>query len=343
MNSPFEYCKVPRIAWLVLAAVLNMISWVEGAHAQQQQQGGDVEVIQVRPNVYMITGGGSNIVVHLGWMGAVVVDTGSAEMSDRVLAAMKRITDKRIRFIINTTADADHVGGNEALAKAGRTLLLYNGSGSGFAGSDFQTNFGAAGIMAQENVLRRMSAPSGQKSPFPETAWPTETYPGGRIRSIYLNNDGIQMIYQPAAHSDADSVVFFRRADVIVTGDIVDLRHFPVIDLEKGGTINGEIAALNRLIDLSVPAAPLVWHEDRTLLIPGHGRVCDQADLVEYRDMVAIIRDVIEDMIKKGMTLEQIKKADPTKSYRRQYGSDTGPWTTDMFVTAVYKGLTTKP
>jgi cyclase len=344
MNSPVEDGKVSKIAWLVIAAVLTMFGWVEATHAQGRPQSGDVEAIQVRPNVYMMAGGGANIVVHLGWMGAVVVDTGAAQMSDKVLAAIKRITDKRIRFIINTTADADHVGGNETLAKAGRTLLLYDTNAAGFSGSDFQTNFGAAGIMAHENVLSRMSAPSGQqKSPFPSTAWPTETFTGARVRSIYLNNDGIQMIYQPAAHSDADSIVFFRRADVIVTGDILDLRHFPVIDLDKGGTINGEIAALTRLIELSVPAAPLVWHEDRTLLIPGHGRVCDQADVVEYRDMMTILRDVIQDMIKKNMTLEQIKKADPTKGYRRQYGSDTGPWTTDMFVTAVYKSLTAKP
>ncbi|OFV91476.1 MAG: hypothetical protein A3G76_15490 [Acidobacteria bacterium RIFCSPLOWO2_12_FULL_65_11] len=343
MSSPSEVRNVPKIAWLVIAAVLTVIGWVDGAHAQQRQQDGGVEVIQVRPNVYMIATGGSNIVVHLGWMGAVVVDTSVAQMSDKVLAAIKRITDKRIRFIINTNADVDHVGGNEALSRAGRILLRYDGSGSGFSGSDFQTNFGAAGIMAHENVLRRMSAPSGQQSPFPSPAWPTETYTGARIRSLYLNSDGIQMIHQPAAHSDADSVVFFRRADVIVAGDILDLRHFPVVDLERGGTINGEIAALNRLIDLSVPPAPLVWHEDRTLIIPGHGRICDQADVVEYRDMVTIIRDVIQDMIKKGMTLEQIKRANPTNGYRKQYGSDTGPWTTDMFVTAVYRSLTAKP
>jgi glyoxylase-like metal-dependent hydrolase (beta-lactamase superfamily II) len=287
----------------------------------------------------MIAGAGSNVAVHLGWMGAVVVDTGSTEMSNKVLAAIKRITDKPIRFIMNTGSGADHVGGNEALARAGRTLLASGGFG---AAGDFQTNGGEATIMAHENVLNRMSAPTGQTTPFPSTAWPTETYTGARIRSLYLNGDGVQMIYQPAANSDADSIVFFRRADVIVTGDIVDLRQFPIIDIEKGGSINGEIAALNRLVDLSVPAAPLVWHEDRTLLIPGHGRVLDQLDLVEYRDMVTIIRDRIQDMIKKEMTLEQIKKADPTKGYRKEYGSDTGPWTTEMFVTAVYGSLTGK-
>lgn len=341
MTSRFQY-KVPKGGWLVIALVVNMIGLVDGTRAQERQQGADIEAIQVRPNVYMLAGAGANIVVHLGWMGAVVVDTGSVETSDKVLAAIRRITDKQIRFIINTTADADHVGGNEALAKVGRNLLRYNRTAGGFAGSDFQTNFGAAGIMAHENVLTRMSATIGDKPAFPGTAWPTEAYTGARVRSLYLNGDGVQMFYQPAAHSDADTIVFFRRADVIVAGDILDLRHFPIIDVDKGGTIDGEIAALNRLIDLSVPPAPLVWHEDRTLIIPGHGRVCDQADVVEYRDMVTVIRDRIQDMIKKGMTLEQIGKADPTKGYRRQYGSDTGPWTTDMFVSAVYRSLTAK-
>ena len=327
------------MAWLRAAFVLTLIGGVEGTHAQGPQQAGELETLQVRPNVYMIAGGGANVVVHVGWMGAIVVDSGSTEMAPKVLAAIKRITDKQIRFIMNTSADPEHVGGNEALARAGRTLLLYNGALGGFGGSDFQTNSGAAGIMAQENVLSRMSA--GEKAAYSATAWPTETFTGVRVRSLYLNNDPIQMLYQPEAHTDADSFVLFRRADVIVAGSILDLRHFPIIDLEKGGTINGEIAALNRLIDLAIPPAPLVWHEDRTLIIPGYGRICDQADVVEYRDMVTIIRDRIQDMVKKGMSLEQIKKADPAKGYSKQYGSDPA-WTTDMFVTAVHKSLTAK-
>lgn len=337
MSSPRESRTAPAMAGLVMAAVVALGGWAVETHAQEGQQGGDVATIKVRPNVYLIAGAGANIVVHLGWMGAVVVDTGSADMSDKVLAAIQRITDTRIRFIFNTSADGDHVGGNAALARAGRTLLLFNDAAGGFAGSAFQTNSGAAGVMAHENVLNRMS-----KSTAPGGGWPTETYTGARVRSLYLNGDGVQMIYRPAAHSDADSIVFFRRADVIVAGDILDLRHFPIIDRAKGGSINGEIAALNHLIELSVPPAPLVWHEDRTLIVPGHGRVCDQADVVEYRDMVTVIRDRIQDLITKGLTLEQVKKADPTKGYRRQYGADTGPWTTDRFVTAVYESLAAK-
>jgi cyclase len=326
---------------LIVVLLLITACVVTSAHAQQRPPStNDLNIVQVRPNVYLITGGGGNIVVHLGWMGAIIVDTGSAGMTEKVQAAIKKITDKPIRFILNTAADPDHVGGNEALAKAGRSMIGLNAFGGG---ASFQTNAGQATVMAHENVLNRMSAPTGQTPPYPSTAWPTETFTGGRIKSLYLNGDPIQIFHAPAAHSDGDAIVLFRRADVLVAGDVLDLRHFPAIETESGGSINGEIAALNRLIDLSVPPAPLVWHEDRTLIIPGHGRVCDQADLVEYRDMVTIIRDVIQDMIKQGMTLEQIKAANPTKGYRKQYGSDTGPWTTDMFVTAVYKSLTAKP
>jgi cyclase len=318
--------------------ILGLLVFATNLHAQQNVNG--LEIIQVRPNVYMIAGAGGNIVVHLGWMGAIVVDTGSAEMSDKVLAAIKRITDKPIRYIIDTTADGDHVGGNEAFAKAGRSFLSSNTFGGV---SSLRANAGMATVMAHENVLNRMSAPSGKVAPFPSSAWPTDTYTGNRIKSFYLNNDGVQLIHPPAAHSDADTIVLFRRADVLVAGDVFDLRHFPIIDTANGGTINGELAALNHIIDLTIPAHPLIWHEDRTLIVPGHGRVCDQADLVEYRDMLTIIRDVVQDMIKKGMTLDQVKKANPTKGYRKEYGSDTGPWTTDMFVTAVYESLTAKP
>jgi glyoxylase-like metal-dependent hydrolase (beta-lactamase superfamily II) len=274
-------------------------------------------------------------------MGAVLVDTGSMGMSDKVLAAIKGFSDQRIRFIINSTADPDHVGGNQALSRAGLNLLRVNQNAFGGAGGGgLQLNSPAAEIMAHENVLQRMSAPSGQQAPYPSEAWPTQAYTGARNRSLYLNSDGVQMMHQPAAHSDADSFVFFRRADVIVAGDILDLRHFPVVDVDNGGTINGEIDALTRLIEISVPPAPLVWHEDRTLIIPGHGRICDQGDVVEYRDMLTIIRDRAQDLIRKGNSLEQVKKANPTNGYNKQYGSDSGPWTTDMFVTAIYKTLT---
>jgi cyclase len=327
------------IIYLTLANLAVII--VSSSVSAQQPQGGgeDLEVVQVRPNVYLIAGAGGNITVQIGPLGAVLINAGSEQMSDKVLAAVKSLTTLPIRYIIDTSIDADFVGGNAKLSKAGVTIL------SGAVGQvgvteDVITNGGAASVLAHENVLIRMSAPTGQVSPFPEALWPSKTYSFKRGYAMYLNGEGIQVLHLPEAHTDGDSIVFFRRSDVIVAGDIYDTTRFPVIDLEKGGSIQGEIAALNRLLDLTIPPVPFPWHEDRTLLIPGHGRICDASDLVEYRDMVTIIRDNVQDLINNGMTLDQAKKADPAKAYRRRYGSDTGSWTTDMFIEAVYKSLT---
>ena len=315
--------------WLIaLVVVLGGTDWARSLLAQQRAaENAALETIQIRPNVYVIFGAGSNVAVHVGSEGVILVDCGSSAMADKLLQAVKAITDQPIRFIINTSADADHVGGNETVARAGVEI-----------NPDAFSNEQRATVLAHENVLLRMSAPSGNESLFPSGAWPTETYTS-RTRSMYLNDDAIQVMRQLGAHSDGDSIVLFRRADVIVTGDILDLRHFPIIDPAKGGSIQGEIDALNHLLELTVPAMPLVLKEGRTLLVPGHGRISDYGELVEYRDMVTIIRDIIQDMIDKGMTLEQVQKADPTKGYRRRYGSATGPWTTDMFVEAIYRNL----
>ena len=186
-----------------------------------------------------------------------------------------------------------------------------------------------------------MSAPTGKQSAYPTAAWPTDTFFTDE-RPIYVNREGIDVMAQPAAHSDGDAMVFFRRSDVLVTGDIFDTTRFPVIDIDKGGSIQGEIDALNRIVKMAIPSVPLIWQPGGTLIVPGHGRVCDQADAVEYRDMVTIIRDIVQDMINRGMTLEQVKTANPTNGFRKQYGTDTGPWTTDMFVEAVYRGLAAK-
>ena len=322
-----------------LLAVLVVLGDV--AVAQNQQAGGALEVVQLQPNFYMIAGAGSNIGVQIGPEGVVLVDAGTAQSADAVVAAVKRLTDQPIRYIINTSADADHVAGNEKIARAGRSLVWRRCRRWRGGGGHGRINDGAASIVAAEPVLNRMSAPTGQQAPYATVAWPTETFTR-KQKSLYLNNEAIQVIYQPAAHTDGDSIVFFRRSDVVAAGDIFDMTRFPVIDTAKGGSIQGEIAALNRLMDIVVPSIPLPFKEGGTQIIPGHGRVSEQAELVEYRDMVTIVRDGVQSLIKKGLTLQQIKAANPTQGYRSRYGADTGPWTTDMFVEAVYKGLTVK-
>ncbi len=314
------------------AVVFAMAGWV-GISAQAP----DLDVLQLRPNFYMIAAGGAagtNIGVQVGEDGVVVVDAGPAGMADAVVAAIKRISTAPIRYVIDTSADADHAGGNEIVAKAGQTLLLTRS----IALPDTFLGAGPASILAAEQVLTRMSAPTGQTAPFPVPAWPTETFDYGR-KYMYLNGEGIEVLHQPAAHSDGDSFVFFRRSDIVMAGDVLDTTRFPVIDVDKGGSVQGEIAALNRLVDLAIPSVPIVSREAGTLVVPGHGRVCDQFDIAEYRDMVTIVRDRVQELMTAGRTLDQIKAASPAKGYTRQYGSDTGPWTTAKFIEAVYRSL----
>ena len=324
--------RVPGTIAIAAAALVTLISL-----PAQQAASPKLEVLQVRPNFYMIAGAGGNVGFQVGEDGVVVVDSGSASNADAVVAAIKKVTTKPIRYLINTSADPDHVGGNAAVAKAGQTLFT-QGGGAGIA-ADFLG--GGASILSVEQVLTRMSGPSGQPSPSPVAAWPTETFNQPR-KYMYLNGEGIEVFHQPAAHTDGDAIVFFRRSDVVVAGDVFDTTRFPVIDVAKGGSIRGEIAALQKLVDTAIPSVPIVSREEGTLIIPGHGRLCDQLDVVEYRDMVTIIRDRIRDLMKQGLSLEQIKAASPARGYTRRYGSDTGSWTTNDFVEAVYRSMTEK-
>jgi cyclase len=337
--------SIPAVAllaspWLLaLTLVVGGGQWAAGLMAAQrgaappQQRppappAGGLETIQIRPNVYVIFGAGANVTVHLGEDGVILVDSGTDTSADKVLAAVKAITNQPIRMIINTSADAEHVGGNDKVGAGGVPV-----NPNDFAGELRAT------ILSHENVLQQMSVPKNRTDKvWPTGNWPTETFTS-RYRSFYLNDEAVQVIRQLGAVTDGDVMVHFRKADVIVVGDIIDLRHFPVIDAARGGSIQGELEALNRLLDLTVPGMPLVVKAGRTLVVPGHGPISDYAEVVEYRDMVTTIKDIIEDQIKKGMTLQQVKAANPTAGYRKRYGAESGPWTTDMFVEAIYNGL----
>lgn len=285
-----------------------------------------LEVLPVQRNVYAIFGAGGNIVFEVGPQGIVVVDTGDGRMNDQVVAAIRTVSDASVRFIINTSIDLEHAGGNEGLNKA---------LGDGLPDRQ-RVWFGTSGaeIVAHEQVLLRMSKPGGKPS-FPTIAWPTSSYFSSR-KDLYLNEQAIQLYHLPAAFTDGDTLVYFRGADVIVPGDIFDKRRYPLIDAANGGSIFGVIDGLNKLLDISVGG---MYEQGGTMIVPGHGRICDEADVVEYRDMLSIIRDRIEDLVKKGQTLEQVKAKKPTLEYDPMYGSQTGPWTTDMFVEAVYRDV----
>jgi cyclase len=303
------------------------------AGAQRSPADAEIHILPVQGNVYMLVGAGGNITVQVGDDGVLLVDAGLAGTSDRVYAAIRTLSDKPIRYIIDTHVHADHVGGNAALAKLGNTIAGGNVVGDIGASAGNQ-----ATVIAAQEVLDRMSAPSGQQPAMPQDAWPTETYTTPE-RKLYFNGEGVLMIHEPAAHTDGDTIVFFRRSDVISTGDIFVTTGYPLVDLARGGNIQGVIDGLNRIIELSIPADE---QEGGTQIIPGHGRLCDVADVVFYQEMVTIIRDRIQDMVNKGMTLEQVKAAKPTFDYDPRYGKSTGFWTTDMFVEAVYKSLSPK-
>jgi glyoxylase-like metal-dependent hydrolase (beta-lactamase superfamily II) len=283
-----------------------------------------IRILPVQGKVYMLAGGGGNVAVQVGEEGVVVVDTGLAARSGEILAAIRTLSDKPVRYVVNTHVHDDHIGGNEAISRAGIS----------FGGGNTRDQAFSL-IYAHENVLNAMSAPTGQKAAVPSGLWPTDTYFEGSME-IYFNDEPIELLYQPAAHTDGDSVVFFRRSDVIATGDVYITTGYPVIDLARGGTINGIIDALNRIIDITIPKEN---QEDGTLVIPGHGRLSDEYDVVVYRDMVTIIRDRVQDLIGKGMTLEQVQAARPSFDYDGRFGATSGRWTTEKFIEAVYRTL----
>jgi glyoxylase-like metal-dependent hydrolase (beta-lactamase superfamily II) len=329
----------------------------------------DVQVLPVQGNVYMIAGAGGNITASVGRDGILLVDAGSAQRAERVLATALQLSSavtatgvpnrclgqhcpgspfgwvspslnaiiaspaaaKPVRYIINTSVDQDHVGGNEMLAALP--------ADSKIVGVTFPPVSVApsAILIAHENVLMRMSEPPPGQAPLPVAAWPTVTYHASSYTlSQFFNGEGVKVYHQPAAHTDGDSIVFFRYSDVISAGDIYSTVSYPVVDIERGGSIQGVLDGLNRILDLAVPE---FRSQGGTLVIPGHGRLSDTGDVANYRNMVAIVRDRVQDMIGRGMTLEQVKAARPTMDYDGLYGSDSGPWTTAMFVEAVYRSL----
>jgi glyoxylase-like metal-dependent hydrolase (beta-lactamase superfamily II) len=282
-------------------------------------QAPDVQMLHVQGNVYALFGGGGNTTVLMGKDGVLVVDTKSEAAAPKILEQIRTVSKGPILWVVNTHLHADHTAGNAALLKIGAT--------------DPQL---AARVVAYESVLERMvNPPEGTAVRVSEAASINDTYSTPQ-KDVFLNGEAAVVYHLPNAHTDGDSIVFFRRSDVISTGDIFNPERYPIIDLANGGSINGVVAALNRILELTVPAK---YQEGGTFVIPGHGRICDEADVVEYRDMVAIIRDRFADAIAKGMTLDQVKAAKLTRDYDTRYGATSGVWTTDQFVEAVYNSL----
>jgi glyoxylase-like metal-dependent hydrolase (beta-lactamase superfamily II) len=306
--------------FFAFAICLGAVLLAQNRPPQPDFDKAEIRILPVQGSVYMLVGAGGNTTLQVGKDGVLLVDTMYAPMAPKIMAAIRTLSEMPIKYIVNTHVHGDHTGGNGALAKLG-------GAGA------------MPRMIANDHVLNRMTAAAAAgQTAVPESDWPNDEY-FNPTKDFFFNNEAVIVYHMPAAHTDGDSVVFFRRSDVISTGDIFTPNSYPLIDLERGGSVQGIIDALNHIIDITVPAK---YQEGGTYVIPGHGRLCEEADVVEYRDMVTIIRDRIADLIRKGKTLEQVKAAKPTLDYDTQYGATTGFWTTDMFVEAIYKNLSEK-
>ena len=306
----------PRLCAALICAFVISASLL--AQPQQNFDNVPIQVLPVQGNVYMLAGAGGNITLQVGKDGVLMVDTEFAPLAPKIMAEIRKLSPGPIRYIINTHVHPDHVGGNDAFAK----LIP-------------QTPGAPLKIIAHENVLNRMTKPAGTQTPEPQPGLPLDEY-FTPFKDLRFNGEAIIIYHEPSAHTDGDSVVLFRGSDVVSAGDIFTPGRYPFLDLERGGSVRGEIAALNHILNLTVPGHT---QEGGTYVIPGHGRICDEADVVEYRDMLVIIRDRVRDMISKGMTLDQVKAARPSRDYDTEYVSKDSFVTADRFVEAAYKSL----
>ena len=290
-----------------------------------------IEIVHVQKNIYMLVGGGANVTLQIGDEGAFLVDAGGPGQGERIVAAVRHLTRKPLRFLVNTGADADKIGGNgEVVAAAGGPTGVVAGAAGRPANTGILT-------VAHENTVNRMTAGSPGMPALSGDAVPLSTFFTAK-KDFYANGEAVQILYQPHARTDGDVIVFFRGTDVISTGDLFRTDSYPVIDPTKGGTIQGELDALNALLDLAVPERNQMGG---TRLVPGHGRVCNEADLLEYRDMLTIIRDRVADLVKQNMTIEQIKAAKPTLEYDGIYGNNE-EMTGNRLLEVIYHNLTQK-
>lgn len=322
------FSSKPRLVCIASALLFaGALGWTPLVYPQEAQSRGgqsELELLPVQGNVHMLAGAGGNITVQVGKDGILLVDSGLAAMSEKVAEAIRTVSRRQVAYIVNTSDRSDHVGGNEHFARSGRPLPIARAA---------QAN---VFIVAFSSILDRMSDRNAAP-PIPDKAWPNDTYSGPQ-KNLSFNGEAIQIFHQPAT-TDGDSIVLFRRSDVISTGDLFDPTQYPIIDVKNGGSLQGVLEGLNRLRQMAIPADHV---EGGTMIVPGHGRLCDVADLNIYQQMVTIVRDRLQDMIKRGMTLEQVKAARPTRDYDPIYGRQDGSWTTEMFVEAAYRSLSSR-
>ena len=308
-------------------------------------QGNPLEVLHVHGGVYMVAGGPSNVAVHVGTEGVLLVDAATEAVSEHVLQAIRALSDGPINYIINATPDKEHYGGNGKLGAAGQnpTIAARGLTGPVTRGADAPVDDTPGGgaqaalrpqgaiVFSHENLLARISAPTGTTPPEPFALWPTSTF-FTRQKTISFNDEPVEMLHQPAAHTDADLLVFFRKSDVVAAGDIINTLQYPVFDPGRGGTMQGMLDALNAIIGITVPRFNQMAG---TRVVPGHGRILNEADVVEYRDMMTIIFERVRDAAGDGKSLAQVKAMKPTLEYDPLYSAPG--WTGEMLIEAIYR------
>jgi glyoxylase-like metal-dependent hydrolase (beta-lactamase superfamily II) len=285
----------------------------------------EVESLHVQGLVHLIAGAGGNIAAQVGDDGVLLVDTGYEQMSGKVLTALRKLSNKTLRTIINTTLMDAHTGANGVLIKEGR--LNQAGPGLGARPNE-------ADLIGHSKLLALMTSIGREK--IPVERWPPSVF-SGKQKDLSSNDEPVVILAVPNAVTAGDSMVWFRKSDVLVSGEIFNQASFPYIDVAHGGTINGILEGLNVMLEITVPKQN---QERGTMVIPGYGRIGDEHDVLEYRDMLTIIRDRVQAAIKKGMTLAQLKAMKPSATYEYEPRFNRDPaWTADMFVEAIYKNL----
>ena len=308
--------KIEKFRKILLcsAGALSIFAKTSLSYGQGNFEGVELSITLVAGNVYMIQrpGGGGNIGVQLGPDGVLLVDSLFAPLTDRLVEAVKQVTDEEIRFLVNTHIHIDHVGGNENLAAMGVLIFAHDNTRLRFL--EEKSHFPRAG---------------GSFAPQqPVAARPLITF--NDTMSFHLNSEEVRAFLAPPAHTDGDVFVYFPESDVLHLGDVYRTTSYPIIDVYNGGTLRGTIAAMDMAIDIAGPD---------TKIIPGHGlEVVGREELIEFRDMILDIQGQVLGMIRDGKKLHEVMAAQPTAAYDAEWTDDPG-WGPEDFIPVVYYQL----